>query len=105
MSNDEFKTFLTEYKIFLKPALFTVLIENADAFSDETKLEIIEKLVEADKEMAELHDYQEKRNGIMKRGIQKIHEVYENVKAKFQAEGASQREIEAIEADKLISNL
>ncbi len=105
MTNDEFKTLLTEYKIFLKPALFTILIENADAFSDETKLQIVEKLDEADKQMSELHDYQEKRNGIMRKGLDRIHEIYENVKARFQAEGANQKKMEVIEADKLIANL
>ena len=105
MTSKEFKTALTEFKCYLKPALFTVLSENADVFSDETKLEIIEKLIEADDQMKELNDCQEKRNGIMRKGLEKIEEIYTNVKARFQAASVSEKEDEAIEADNLISNL
>lgn len=105
MNNDEFKQALTQFRYYLKPALFTVLVENVDAFSDKTKAEIIDKLIEADKQMKELHDYQEKRNSIMRKGLQKIEEVYENVKARFVAAVESEKNIETAEADQIISNL
>lgn len=105
MTNEAFRKTLTEFKYYLKPALFTVLSENADVFSDETKKEIIEKLQEADKQMKELNDYQEKRNSILRRGLEKIEDVYDSVKTKFQTASAGQQKAEAAEADKLISNL
>jgi len=105
VTDEEFKSTLKKFRYYLKPALFTVLAENAEVFSDTTKKEIIDKIMEADTQMKELYDYQEKRNNIMKRGLEKIEEVYANVKARFKAAGASEKELEKAEADKLISNL
>lgn len=105
MTNEEFKSALYGFKFYLKPALFTVLSENADAFSEETKREILEKLQEADSQMKELVDYQEKRNGIMRRGLEKIQDVYAKAKARFEAAVTSERQAEAATADEYISNL
>ena len=105
MTTEEFKSTLTKFKYYLKPALFTVLSENADAFSEETKKEIIDKILEADGQMKQLYDYQEKRNGIMKEGLEKMDEIYQKVKSKFKEAGATEKKKEAAEADQLISNL
>lgn len=105
MTNDEFKENLTKFKYYLKPALFTVLAENVDVFSNETKKEIIDKLIEADHQMQELHDYQDKRNGIIKRGLEKIDDIYSKAKMRFQKAVGQEKALEASEADQLISNL
>ena len=105
MDNEEFKKTLTNFKFYLKPALFTVLAENADVFSEETKREILSKLAEADTQRKELYDYQEKRNGILKKGIQKIEEVYSNVKARFETAAQTEKTTDANQADQIISNI
>lgn len=105
MTNDEFKSTLTDLKYYLKPALFTVLSENADIFSEETKKEIIDKLMEADAQMKDLYDYQDKRNGIMRNGIEKIEEFYRNLKAQFKQTAKNDMETDKSQADQLISNL
>ena len=105
MTNDEFKTQLSNFQYYLKPALFTVLYENAELFSEVTKKEIVEKLQEADSQMQELYDYQKKRNTIMQRGLQKIQEVYKSAKNRFQAAGLAEQKVEAAEAENLISKL
>lgn len=105
MTNEEFKKTLEGFKYYLKPALFVVLSENADAFNDETKKEIIAKLQEADKQMHELVDYQEKRNGIMRKGLQKIQDIYAKAKARFEAAVTNEHQAEMSAADEYISNL
>lgn len=105
MTNEEFKTALHGFKYYLKPALFVVLSENADAFSDETKNEILDKLREADSQMKELVDYQEKRNGIMRRGLERIQDIYAKAKARFEAAIAGEQQADAATADEYISNL
>lgn len=105
MTNEEFKKTLTEFKYYLKPALFAVLSGNADIFSEETKIEIIQKLKEADAQVQEIHDYQEKRNTVLKRGLEKVEGLYKSIKIKFQNEGVAEQATELAKADKLISNL
>ena len=105
MTNDQFRKKLTQYKYYLKPALYTVLAENADVFSDDTKKEIVEKLVEADQQIQDLEDYQEKRNNILVRGIEKIDDIYSKAKLRFQNVIGHHKEKESAEADRLISNL
>lgn len=105
MTHDEFKTIITNFKYYLKPDLFNVLIENADLFSDETKQEIVAKLQEAEGEMRELHEYQEKRNGIMESGVEKLKSIYVKIKANFQEAVGDERNIELEDANQLISNL
>jgi hypothetical protein len=89
----------------MKPALFTVLAENSQVFSEETKKEIIEKLEEAESQVKELYEYQERRNSILKKGLQKIEEVYTNVKARFQLAVKAEEAAEGVQADQFISNL
>jgi len=105
VTDQEFKSALYGFKYYLKPALFTVLSENADAFSEETKKDILEKLQEADSQMHRLYEYQEKRNGIMRKGIEKIQDIYTKAKASFQASVLGQHQTEMTAADELISNL
>jgi hypothetical protein len=105
VTNEEFKSALDGFKFYLKPALFTVLSENADAFSEETKKEIIEKLQEADSQMKELVDYQEKRNSIMRSGLEKIQDLYTRAKARFQEAITGEHQTEVTAADELITNL
>ena len=104
MTNDEFKEYLRQFKNYLKPAFFTVLAENADIFSDITKKEIIDKLVEADNQVKELHDYQEKRNGILRTGLETIDGIYSKAKIRFQSVINKHKKQESTEADRLISN-
>ena len=105
MTDTEFKEALTGYKYYLKPALFTVLAQNADVFSDKTKQEIIIKLKEADDQMKGLHDYQEKRIKIMKRGLDKIEDFYTDVKSKFKKFTEKEKAGDEAEAENLISNM
>ena len=105
VTNDEFKESLTKFKYYLKPALFTVLVENVDVFSEVTKKEIIDKLIEADRQMQGLYDYQEKRNGVIRRGLEKIDEIYSKAKSRFRETINHEKRLEASEADRLISNL
>lgn len=105
MTNDEFKAALAEFKFYLKPALYTVLSGNAEVFSEETKKEIVGKLMEADAQVQEIHDYQEKRNNILRKGMDKIENVYKGIKMRFQAEGRAEKIAETAEAEKIISNL
>ncbi len=105
MTNEKFKENLLKYKYYLKPALYTVLAENADVFSDDTKKEIVEKLVEADQQMQELHDYQEKRNGILRTGLETIESIYSKAKIRFQSVVNKNRKSDVAEADRLISNI
>jgi hypothetical protein len=105
VTNEEFKNRLTKFRYYMKPALFTVLAENAQVFSEETKKEIIEKLEEAESQVKELYEYQEKRNGILRKGLQKIEDVYSNVKARFQIAAKVEEATESAQADQFISNL
>lgn len=105
MTDQEFQNALQNFKFYLKPAMFTVLVENADIFSAETKREIITKLKEADHQTQELHEYQEKRNGIVRKGIRKMEDIYKKAKATFMAEGVSQKDQDSAAADLLISNM
>jgi len=105
VTNDEFTDNLKKFKYYLKPALFTVLAENADVFSDDTKKEIVEKLVEADEQVKDLHDYQEKRNGILKRGLEKIDDIYSKAKVRFQSAVGNHKAQESADAEQLLSNL
>ena len=105
MTDQEFQSALNNFKFYLKPQMLTVLVENADIFDDNTKQEIVEKLQEADNQMKELHDYQKERNGILKRGMVKIDEVYTNVKSRFQQAGADEKATEAAQAEQLLTDI
>ena len=105
MTDQEFKSALHKFRFYLKPQMFEVLVESSDAFSDQTKIEIIEKLQEADNQMKELHDYQLKRNDIMKRGVDKMSRIYENMKKKYQQLVSKEEDADARSAEKLISNM
>lgn len=105
MTDDEFKSIVTEHKVYLKPALFTILIGNAGVFSDKTKKEIVDQLKEADGQMKELHDYQEKRNGITKKWLGKFDEFYKNLKAQFKQTAKNEMVADKSQADQLLSNL
>jgi len=105
VTNEEFISTLDKFRYYLKPALFLVLRENAEAFSEETKKEIIEKLAEADRQMQELSDYQEVRNNIMRKGLEKIQDIYSRAKAKFQQIAKSEQEAESQAAEEIITNL
>ncbi|MBN2306469.1 hypothetical protein JXD20_00630 [Candidatus Peregrinibacteria bacterium] len=105
MTNDEFKDHLRQFKNYLKPALFTVLTENADIFSEVTKQEIVDKLTEADNQVKELHDYQEKRNSILRTGLETIDGIYSKAKIHFQSVISKHKKEESAKADRLISNL
>lgn len=105
MTDEEFKAIVTEYKVYLKPALFTILIANAGIFSDQTKKEIIAEFKKADAQMKDLYEYQVKKNGIMEKWVTKFENFYKNLKAQFNQ--ATNKEIAADKsrADQLISNL
>lgn len=105
MSDQEFQSALNNFKFYLKPEMFAVIMENMEIFSDVTRKEIIEKLQEADSQVRELHEYQEKRNGILRKGMKKMDEIYTNVKIRFQAAVDKDRESESEEAEQLISNI
>lgn len=94
MTNEQFKENLRQFKCYLKPALYTILYENADVFSDDTKHEIISKLMEADRQMQELNDYQEKRNNILRKGLEKIDDIYSKAKLRFQSPADSHKKTE-----------
>jgi len=105
MTDQEFQSALSNFKLYLKPQMFSVLLDNSDIFSDKTKQEIIEKLQEADNQMKELYEYRAERNGIVKQGLVKIDKVYSNVKARFQQSIEKEKALEVIQAEKLISDI
>jgi len=105
MTDQEFKSAITQFKFYLKPQMFDTLIENSDVFSDETRSEIIAKLQEADNQMKELHEYQQVREGILQRGLNKISDIYDNMKARYTQLKEKDHQADEIEADKLITNI
>lgn len=105
MTDDEFKKVVTEYKVYLKPALFTIIMENSGVFDDQIKKEIIDELKNADEQMSDLYEYQEKRNRIMEKWIRKFEDFYGNLKAKFKEGAKSETAADRSKADQLISNL
>lgn len=105
MTDLEFKNALDQFKFYLKPQMFAALVEASDAFNDETKKEIIAKLQEADNQMRELHEYQEKRESILKKGLNKMTDIYENMKSKYQQLTEKDQQADSTEAEELITNL
>lgn len=105
MTDDHFKKIIIEYRPYLKTELFSVLMENAELFTDDTKKAIISKIKEAESQMTELYDCQEKRNSILEQGIKKIEAVYSTIKSRFQEVAKEEGLEESAQADQLLSNL
>jgi len=105
VTNQEFKQKLSRYEAYLKPDLFRVLFEDAEIFSESTKEEIINKLKEADSQVKELHDAQIKRNNILKRGMEKMNQIFQSIKVRFESEKKAEQSNDIRQADQLISNL
>ena len=105
MTDAEFKSIVKEYKVYLKPALFTIIIENAGIFSDQIKMEIIDELKKADGEMKDLYEYQEKRNSKMEKWVKKFEDFYKNLKDQFKQAAKKDMVADKSRADQLISNL
>jgi len=105
MTNENFQKELQKYRFYLKPELYDVLVAVGDVFSDEARTEIVDKFREAEAEMKELTDCQQKRIGILKKGLNKINEYYQSLKSKFRQISGQQTIQEKAEAEKLITNL
>jgi hypothetical protein len=105
MTTQEFQSALQNFKFYLKPAMFTTLVANADIFSDETKAEIIAKLQEADDQMKELYEYQQKRENILKKGFGKMTEIYDRIRLQYQQFKSNKQTTDVSTAEQLISNL
>jgi hypothetical protein len=105
MTNQEFKEELDKYKLYLKPELYDVLITCIPVFSDEAKVDIVEKMREAESEMQQLAAYQQERIGILQRGLNQLNEIYNNLKTEFKKMMERDEKEEKGEAEKLISNI
>jgi hypothetical protein len=105
MTNKEFQKELQKYRFYLKPELYDVLTLTSSVFSEEARMEIVDKFREAEAEMKELADYQQERIGILKRGLNKINEYYKSLKTKFKQAYKKEKAKEKKEADDLITNL
>jgi len=105
MTNEEFQKQLQKYRFYLKPELYDVLVMTGSVFSEEARIEIIDKFKEAEVEMQELADYQKERVGILQKGLNKIKGIYENIKSDFKKFTEKDEAEEKAEADKLITNM
>lgn len=105
MTNETFQKELEKYRFYLKPELYDVLVMTGSVFSKEARIEIIDKFKEAEQEMQELTDYQQKRVGILKKGLEKIKGIYKNIKSDFRKFTEKNKSKEESEADRLITNI
>ena len=105
MKNEDFQKELKKYKAYLKPELYEVFVKYGEAFLDNARKLIIEKLQEADAEMRELAAYQQKRIEIRKKGLEKLEKIYEQTKSEYQEMVSEKEGAEKEEAEKLLTNL
>ncbi len=104
MTVTEYQTELAKYRIYLKPEVFQTLIDTADIFSEKSRKTIVDNLIKADSQMRKLAVYEEKREGILARGMQTIENIYQKAVSSFDKRAVADKTADKESAEKLITN-
>lgn len=105
MKNEIFLKELVKYQMYLKPQLYNVLVNVGEVFTEEMRMELINELEKADLKMEKLAIYEKKREGIIKRGINTLKELYNKAKASLEKEKADDEDLDRAKAEEIIANI
>lgn len=105
MKNEKFLQELEQFKMYLKPELYEVLVRASEVFTDEMRKDMINELEKADLKMEKLAIYEKQRGGIAQRGVKKLASLYSKAKAILKRQIQDEENSDKIQAEKIIANI
>ena len=105
MKNEIFLQKLENLKIYLKPELYEVLVRVSVVISDEMRIEMIEELESADIKMEKLAIYEKQREGIIRKGIETLKNIYNKAKDALCQRIQREENADRVQAENIIANI